>query len=346
VVGSLLANYPTTDAVSWQPAPGYGIVDRRTATKGCSEQMSASPFLRVLGMLALMFLARCGAAPVADCNLTKIARLPIEVQDQLLVVPAGINGQWVRLVVDTGAERTTISDGAADRLGLPHDPGHATRSMGIGGATTTSDATVDRLVLGGVRFPVDRVAVGSFKLRTERGLNADGLLGADILLGFDLDIDVPGGTLTLYRSRNCPNVRPPWQEASVEITGARTRKDRLLLPFELDNVAGMAILDTGAQHNVVGLDMVRKLGLTEQTMAGDPSVRHRGVGPAITSAHVHRFKLLRIGPITEMSPVLTVLLSDFGVGDALIGEEFLHGRRVWIAFRSRQVFVSSRANER
>jgi hypothetical protein len=308
--------------------------------------MPAPSILRALGLLALVLLTRCEGTPVADCDLTKIAQTPLEAQDRLLVVPVGINGQWVRLVVDTGAERTTISDAAANRLGLPHDPKHTTLSMGIGGATTTTDVTVDRLVMGGVRFPADHIAIGTFKLQTERGLNADGLLGADILLAFDMDIDVPGRTLTLYRSRICPNIRPPWQEPLVEIPGVRARKDRLLLPFELDNVAGMAIFDTGAQRNVVGQDMARRMGLTEQTMVGDPSVRQRGVGPAVTVAHVHRFQLLRIGPVAETAPVITVLPSDFGVGDALIGEEFLQGRRVWLSFRNRQVFVSSRVNER
>ena len=88
------------------------------------------------------------------------------------------------------------------------------------------------------------------------------------------------------------------------------------------------------------------MGLTQQAMANDPSVRQRGVGPAMTMAHMHRFKLLRIGPVVEESPVITVLPADFGVGDALIGEEFLQGRRVWLSFRNRQVFVSSRAGER
>ena len=55
--------------------------------------------------------------------------------------------------------------------------------------------TIDRLVLGGVHFPIDRIAVGSFRLQTARGLSADGLLGADILLAFDMDIDVPEGKL-------------------------------------------------------------------------------------------------------------------------------------------------------
>ena len=300
---------------------------------------------RVFGLLFLILLAGCEAAPEINCDLIKVAEMPLQVQDRLLVVPAGINGKWVHLVVDTGAERTTISDAVADRLGLAHDPKYTTRSLGIGGTTTTTDVTIDRLVLGGVRFPVNRIAVGTFKLQTEQGLNADGLLGADILLAFDMDIDVPGGKLTLYRSRVCPGTQPPWPVPPVEIIGVRTRKDRLLLPFELDNVAGLGILDTGAQGNVVGQEMARKMGLNEQTMAGDQKVRQHGVGGESIS-HLHRFRLLRIGPVAEVSPAITVLPSDFGVGDALIGEEFLQGRRVWLSFRNRQVFVSRRPDER
>jgi hypothetical protein len=302
--------------------------------------------VRVLLLLLLAFLARCAPAPEIDCHLEMVAQMPLEVQDHLLVVPAGINGKWVHLVVDSGAERTTISDAAADRLGLPHDPRYINRSMGIGGATTATDVSIDRLVIGGVHFPVNRIAVGSFTLQTSRGLSADGLLGADILLAFDMDIDVPGGKLTLYHSRVCPNARPPWSEPAIEITGVRARKDRLLVPFELDNVPGMAILDTGAQGNVIGVDMARRMGLDGQALAADPSVRQRGVGPGETISHLHQFKLFRIGPVAEVDPRITVLPSDFGVGDALIGEEFLQGRRVWLSFRGRQIFVSKRSDER
>ena len=301
---------------------------------------------RAFLLLLLIVLAGCEAAPVIDCERTMIAQMPLEVHDHLLVVLAGINGKWVHLVVDSGAERTTIADATADRLGLQHDPRYVNHAMGIGGATTTTDVTIDRLVLGGVHFPVNRISVNPFTLQTNRGLSADGLLGADILLAFDMDIDVPDGKLTLYRSRICPNTQPPWPEPPFEIAGVRARKDRLLMPFELDNVAGMAIIDTGAQRNVVGVDMARRLGLTDQTMAGDPMVRQHGVGPADAMSHMHKFKLLRIGPVVQEAPIITVLQSDFGVGDALIGEEFLEGRRVWLSFRNRQVFVSRRPDER
>jgi predicted aspartyl protease len=301
------------------------------------------PF-HLFGLLLLTLLARCDAAPDVDCKLTKIAEMPLQVQDRLLVVAAGINAKWVQLVVDSGAERTTISSSAADRLGLPHDPRYKVRAVGIGGVTTSTDVMIDRLVLGGVHFPIQRVAVGSFTLQNEHGLSADGLLGADILLAYDLDIDVPGGTLTLYRNRTCPDLRPPWREPAIEIVGVRARKDRLLLPFTLDDNEGLALLDTGAQGNVLGESMARRIGLTEQALAADPPIRNTGTG-GVTISHLHRFTRLKIGPMVQEAPRITVLSSDFGVGDALIGEEFLAGRRIWLSFRNRQVFVSRRSSE-
>jgi predicted aspartyl protease len=299
---------------------------------------------RLLGLLFLVLLAGCDMTPDLNCKLTMVAQMPLQVQDRLLVVPAGLNGNWVHLVVDSGAERTTVSTATVDRLGLPHDARYKVQSLGIGGTTTSTDVTVDRLVLGGVHFPIERLAVGSFKLQNERGLRADGLLGADVLLAFDLDIDVLDGTLTLYRSRICPNAQPPWHEPWIEITGVRARKDRLLLPFDLDGAQGQALLDTGAQGNVLGVNMARRMGLTEQVLASDPPVRNTGTG-GVTISRLHKFQRLQIGPVVEQSPSLVVLASDFGVGDALIGEEFLQGRRVWLSFRNRSIYVSKRSNE-
>ncbi|HEX2941334.1 MAG TPA: aspartyl protease family protein [Rhodopila sp.] len=293
-----------------------------------------------LGLLAMLSLCRC-APPAIDCTLRPVARLPLQVQDHLLVVPVGLDGHWVSLVVDTGAERSTLSRAVVERLHLPPDTRFTTRSLGVGGATASNDVKIDRLVLGGVRFPVPRMVVGAFDLHTGRGLEADGLLGADILLAFDLDIDVPGKTLTLYHSRLCPDARPPWSEPATEIPGVRAQKDRLLLPIDLDGTSGMGFLDTGAQRNVVGVDMAHRMGLTDAAMVDDPPVRQHGIGPNETIARMHQFSLLRIGPIAEENPRITVMPTDAGFGDALIGEEFLHGRRVWISFRNRTVFVSA-----
>jgi predicted aspartyl protease len=294
--------------------------------------------LCIAGLL-LALVNACAPGPVLNCDLVVVTKMPLEVRKRLLAVPVGIDGKWVTLLVDSGAERTVLSADAVARLGLARDQKIMTRSTGLGGTVITSDAIIPGLVLGGVRFPIDRVAVGQFNL--EPGLHADGLLGSDILLAFDLDIDVPRRTLTLYRPRQCPDVTPPWHEPYARVDGVRSRKDRLLIPLQLDGVEGMGILDTGAQATTIGVHMAERLGLTREALAGDPVVQHHGAGPGTQEGRLHRFNLLQIGPAEAESPLLSVLPVDAGVGDALVGEDFINGRRIWLSFSTREVFIAT-----
>lgn len=291
-----------------------------------------------LAGLLLSLVAACTPSPI-NCDLVVAAKVPLEVHNRLLVVPAGINGRWVKLLVDTGAERTVLSADAVDRLGLARDAQTITRSTGVGGVYTAHDAIIPGLVLGGVRFPLTRVSVGQFRFGP--GLSADGLLGSDVLLAFDLDIDVPDHTLTFYRPRVCPDAQPPWHEPYERVAGVRALRDRLLIPLELDGVAGMGILDTGAQATTIGMSMANRLGLTPAAMDGDPVVEHHGAGPGSQDARLHQFRLLEIGPVVAHRPVLSVLPVDAGVGDALVGEDFIDGRRIWLSFATRDVFVAT-----
>ena len=290
-----------------------------------------------LAVLLLLLVSACAPNPI-NCDLVQVAKMPLEVRNRLLVVPAGIGGRWVTLLVDTGAERTVLAADVVSRLGLARDAKIVTRSVGMGGAYTANDAIIPGLVLGGVRFPLQRVSVGQFRLGPS--LLADGLLGSDVLLAFDLDIDVPGQTLTLYRPRVCPDVTPPWHEPFERVAGVRALRDRLLIPLELDGVSGMGILDTGAQATTIGVSMANRLGLTPLAMAGDPIVQHHGAGPGSQQARLHRFGLLRIGPAVAREPLLSVLPVDAGVGDALVGEDFIDGWRIWMSFANREVFIA------
>jgi predicted aspartyl protease len=288
--------------------------------------------------LLLLLVSAC-APNLINCDVVVVATMPLEVRNRLLVVPAGIGGKWVTLLVDTGAERTVLSGDAVARLGLERDQKTVTRSTGVGGVFTANDAIIPGLVLGGVRFPVTRVSVGQFRFGP--GLTADGLLGSDVLLAFDLDIDVPGRTLTLYRPRQCPDDTPPWHEPFARVTGVKALRDRLLIPLDLDNVEGMGILDTGAQATTIGVRMAHRLGLTPEVLSSDPIVQHHGAGPGSQEARLHRFGLLQIGPAAAVDPILSVLPVDAGVGDALVGEDFIDGRRIWLSFSSRDVFIAT-----
>lgn len=297
--------------------------------------------LRALLPLLVIALAGCAAQP-ESCALVPVASMPLEAHDNLLFVTVGIGDKPVRMVVDTGAVRTTLTEAAVARLALPHDPHFVTRSVGIGGASANRDADIPGLVLGHVRFPVQHVVVGDFHLDHLEDPPVDGLLGADVLLGFDLDIDPSAHRLTLYRARHCPGAEPPWQhEAAIRIPGIEARRDRLLVPITLDGVSGMAILDTGAQATAISEAMARRLGLSRATLEPDRTVLMLGTAPQPASVHEHRFHDLLVGGIGIADPSLGIVPDASLIGDALLGGDFLRGRRVWLSFPTLRLFVSA-----
>jgi predicted aspartyl protease len=260
----------------------------------------------------------------------------------MLFTEARIDGKPVTLLVDTGAERTLLTEATVERLHLARDLQHATRTYGIGSPTATWDAKLpDGIVLGGARIPVERVTVGSFGISEVAGNVVDGLLGADILLAFDIDLDLPEQEMTLYLPRShCPDAPPPWEQAYVAVHGVSTRQDRLLLPFELNGVSGTAVLDTGAQISSISRHMAERIGLLDADLADDRTVMAHGAAPDQVPVRIHRFSDFRVGPTLTHAPTLPVVPMSSGMGDALVGGDFLHGRRVWLSFSTQRVFVT------
>jgi predicted aspartyl protease len=297
---------------------------------------------RLIPLLLLLLAGLAGCAAADTCALVPLADMPLDTRANLMFVTAVIGGQPVRLLVDTGAERTVLTEAAVARLGLPHDPRHMTRSFGIGGSSSNWDADIPGIVLGQTRFPVEHVAVGNFTIDHISGPRTDGLLGADLLLAFDMDIDGPEHRLTLYRVRRCPDAVPPWRERAIRINGLEARKDRLLVPITLDGVAGMAILDTGAQATTVGMALAGRLGLSAASLETDRTVMAHGAAPMPVAVHVHRFRELVVGGEARIeAPTLAVVPNESAVGDGLLGGDFLRGRRVWLSFATRRLFVSA-----
>ncbi len=300
-----------------------------------------------LVLLALLGMASCAGDPGArradgTCPLIPVAEMPLDVRGNMLFVRAKIDGEPVTLLVDTGAEGTVLTEAAVDRLHLPRDLQHASSTLGIGSWIETWDAKLPKgLVLGNTHFPVDSVSVGRFVIEQEDGVSVDGLLGADILLAFDVDLDLPARRITFYRARReCPEAAPPWHEPYVAVSGVGTRRNRLLVPFELDGVAGMAVLDSGAEFSSISQGMAERTGLAADAMATDRTMMAQGAAPDQVPVHIHLFSTFRVGPAMMHTPELLVVPKVGAMADALVGADFLRGRRAWLSFSTQRIFVT------
>jgi predicted aspartyl protease len=102
----------------------------------------------------------------------------------------------------------------------------------------------------------------------------------------------------------------------------------------------MGVLDTGAQLSSISQGMAERVGLVEGELATDRTVMAHGAAPDQVAVRIHRFRELRVGPEVMESPALPVVPMTSGMGDALVGGDFLRGRRVWLSFSTQRVFVT------
>ena len=76
--------------------------------------------MRLILPLLLLLLGLAGCAAPDNCALVPLADMPLDLRQNLMFVTAGIAGKPVRLLVDTGAERTVLTEATVARLGLAH----------------------------------------------------------------------------------------------------------------------------------------------------------------------------------------------------------------------------------
>lgn len=110
-----------------------------------------------------------------------------------IMAEARINGTApVRLIVDTGADRTVIAPRALVAAGVAISRGTRGQMVGATGATDVQGVAIDSLEVGDAR--VARMIVVSHDIN-QPGI--DGLLGRDFLEQFNVTIDSRRGRVTI-----------------------------------------------------------------------------------------------------------------------------------------------------
>ena len=277
----------------------------------------------------------------AACRVDARATIPITQAGGLLLVPVELNGISVRFILDTGAERTVVGLGAADQLHLARDEWVSTDILGTGGRDRRRLGRPASLALGGIALRRRTVAADNSVVvgpipDAIAGQPVAGLLGQDFLSPFDLDLDVPGGRLTLYSVSDCAGRFLPWPGAYRAVPAWRPVRNILAVPVHFGATAMAAELDSGADVSTITLPGMVQMGLRE----GGP-LNIRGFGPGQQAGSVQTFAHVAVGDLPakqaawHVAPIQTMR----SIG-ALLGADWLAGQRVWISWATDQVFVA------
>jgi predicted aspartyl protease len=277
------------------------------------------------------------------CGTTRLGETTVATLRNAPIVTLSANGAPVTLLLDTGAEGTILTLAAAQRIGAQRPRVEFQRQLhGIAGALQTTEAELRDFTLGEVAIPWRRVRVASVNVASVFSGPLDGVLGADSLSSFDVDLDLPGHRMVLYEKQTCPGASPTWTWPYARINAGRSRGDHLFFPVRLDGRAVDAFVDTGSQFTVLSTRAAQALGVTAPVLARDREVTVRGAAAEQLSARVHRFARLEIGGETIGNSEIVVTDVRLSDADLVLGIDFLKPRRIWLSYGSQQIFLSRR----
>ena len=158
------------------------------------------------------------AAPGA-CQLDVVATLPLA-RSSHVVIDGRLNRQPARYILDTGAETSHVTPWAVPQYGLARSRSGPTRIIGVGG-TILAENVVATIELGGVETR-KLVSVVGLPLLSVEGPPLAGLVGADLLSTYDIEVSVPEHLVRLWE--------PGTAAATMRRGPARTGPCRCAVP--------------------------------------------------------------------------------------------------------------------
>jgi predicted aspartyl protease len=260
-------------------------------------------------------------------------------QDRALrmTVPVMVNGQGpFDFVIDTGADRTVISEELAERLDLPRDGTAKLHAMG-------GSAQVRIVRIGTLSVSTNRARNVRAVSLPARNIGADGLLGIDSLKGQRIVMDFVANTMRLEPSSQ-PEAPIPANGELIVVT-ARTRLGQLVMvDADANGEKVWVIVDTGAQNSVANLRL-RSLLVKRNPMAEIKPIEMIDVLGKRTPAEYTIVDRLRIGGIAMGNAAVAFAdVHPFRIFELhrkpsmLLGVESLRSfRRVSVDFTTRKV---------
>jgi predicted aspartyl protease len=283
----------------------------------------------------------------AACVVQPRATVKLQIVDMIVLAPVEVNGIPGTFILDTGAIMTVVTPDAVSHFNLALDEWTSTTLRGVGGVERRRNADPRSVELGGVALHRRSLArdatlrVMTLPLKTVGGRQIDGLLGRDFLSLFDLDLDFPGRTLTLFDVHDCAGRFLPWSEPYLSVAVENPAESAMVVPLAVDDVPLRALLDTGASRSLIERSGMARLQLGLDRLQGDPTAIGSGMGPHTVTMWQHTFRDLRIGTESFNNPVFLVTADQLQPGiDMLLGADWLVGRRVWISYATRQLFAT------
>jgi len=289
-----------------------------------------------------------GAVAAADagaggCGTSRLGEITVATLRNAPIITVAANGAPITLLLDTGAEWTILTPAANKRVGAQTPQIEFQRQLrGLAANLATNEVELRSFTAGNVAIPWRRVRVAPLNMPSVFSGPLDGVLGADTLSSFDVDLDLPRHRMVFYGKQSCPRAAPAWTEPYATISARRTFSNHLSFAAQLDGRQIDTFIDTGAQVSVVSSRAALAVGVSEAALARDRATVTLGAAAERLNSHIHRFSRMEVGGEVVRNPELIVADVNLKDADLILGIDFLGSRRLWLSYGAQQIFLSRR----
>ena len=288
-------------------------------------------------------VAAAADAGAGGCGTSRLGEITVATLRNAPIITVAANGAPITLLLDTGAEWTILTPAAAKRVGAQTPQIEFQRQLrGLAANLATNEVELRSFTAGNVAIPWRRVRVAPLNMPSVFSGPLDGVLGADTLSSFDVDLDLPRHRMVFYGKQSCPRAAPAWTEPYATISARRTFSNHLSFAAQLDGRQIDTFIDTGAQVSVVSSRAALAVGVSEAALARDRATVTLGAAAERLNSHIHRFSRMEVGGEVVRNPELIVADVSLKDADLILGIDFLGSRRLWLSYGAQQIFLSRR----
>ncbi len=259
-----------------------------------------------------------------------MADLPVRFVDGTQpVIQISIDGQQFNMLVDTGGAGSILTPAAMKRLGSAYAYGSMSEDVGINGTSSTAATITKNIQIGGITGSTAVFFVDSIGDDNPSD-HVDGLIGEDILQLYNVALDFPNGRMQFYKKAVCAGGFP-WAGDFASLPFRLDTGYRPKITIYVDNHPFTAMVDTGGDTSVIHKTSIDSAGLTPLATHG--TEENVGLGGSTGKAELQQFATVSIGGET-FGPSWLRVQDVKGLDDdedALLGEDYLHTHRVYIA---------------